>query len=327
MSPQHGSARSASRSLTVRRQMSNLAHVSDHSTPFGRVLTAMITPFTEEGEVDHERVWRLARFLSEHGSDGLVVTGTTGESPTLTFEEKVALYRTVVEAVENKATYVVAGTGTYDTAESVELSRRAAEAGVDGLMAVTPYYSKPEQAGLIRHFEEIADATDLPVLIYNIPGRTGRLIEIPTLARIAQHPNIVATKDAVMDVDFTSQTVARVPELAVYSGQDSYTLPMMSVGAVGVVSVVSHLAGDEVAAMVKAAADGDLVEARRLHHALLPLCEACFLESNPSPVKAAMSALWEPVGEPRLPLVAASRETVEAVEKAIGNLRPPTSPA
>lgn len=281
----------------------------------------MITPFTDAGEVDHERAWRLARYLADHGSDGLVVTGTTGESPTLTSEEKVALYRTVVEAVENKETKVVAGTGTYDTAESVELTERAVEAGVDAVMAVTPYYSKPGQEGLARHFEAIADASDVPVIVYNIPGRTGRLIEVDTLRRLARHPRIVATKDAVMDIDFTSKTVAEVPELAVYSGQDSYTLAMMAVGAIGVISVVSHLAGDQVAEMVDAAVAGDVARARALHLSLLPLCEACFIETNPQPVKAAMSALWEPVGEPRLPLVPAAHETVAAIEKAMANLR------
>ncbi|MGH8912064.1 MAG: 4-hydroxy-tetrahydrodipicolinate synthase [Acidimicrobiia bacterium] len=294
----------------------------DPALPFGRVLTAMITPFSEEGHPDHERMWRLARFLSEHGSDGLVVTGTTGESPTLTKDEKIALYRTVVEAVENKDTLVLAGTGTYDTAESVYLSERAAEVGVDGIMAVTPYYSKPGQEGLVRHFRAIADATDLPLLVYNIPGRTGRLIEVATLARLAEHERIVATKDAVMDIDFTSETVHTVKGMVVYSGQDSYTLPMMSVGAVGVISVISHLAGDEVSAMVMAAAKNDLAEARRLHYALLPLCEACFLEPNPGPVKAAMTALWEPVGEPRLPLTVASSNTLDAVQAAMGALRP-----
>jgi 4-hydroxy-tetrahydrodipicolinate synthase len=294
----------------------------DPAVPFGRVLTAMITPFTDAGDVDHERAWRLARFLSEHGSDGLVVTGTTGESPTLSEQEKLALYRTVVEAVEHKDTVVVAGTGTYNTAESVHLSERAADLGANGVMAVTPYYSKPGQEGLCRHFEAIADATDLPMIVYNIPGRTGRLIEIETLARLAENPRIVATKDAVMDIDFSSETVRRVEGLALYSGQDSYTLPMMAVGAVGVVSVISHLAGDQVAAMVSAAAKNDLSEARRLHQALLPLCEACFLESNPSPVKAGMAALWEPVGEPRLPITPASPVTLEAVQRAVGELRP-----
>lgn len=296
----------------------------DPSAPFGRVLTALVTPFTDEGEVDHERMWRLARHLSEHGSDGLVVTGTTGESPTLSADEKVALYRTVVEAVENRDTIVVAGTGTYDTAESVQLTRRAAETGVDGIMAVTPYYSKPGQEGLYRHFTAIADASDLPVLVYNIPGRTGRLIEVATLGRLAEHPRIVATKDAVMNIDFTSETISRVPGLAVYSGQDSYTLAMMAVGAVGVVSVISHLAGDEVGAMVGATLASDLAEARRLHHALLPLCEACFVEPNPIPVKAGLGELWEPVGQPRLPLTPADPTTVQRILAAMSELRPPT---
>lgn len=296
--------------------------MSSDAAPLGRVLTAMITPFTDSGDVDHERIWRLSRFLADHGSDGIVATGTTGESPTLSADEKVAIYRTIVEAVENKETLVVAGTGTYDTAESVELSVRAADAGVDAVMAVTPYYSRPSQAGLVAHFETVADATDLPVLVYNIPGRTGTLIEVDTLARLAEHPRVVATKDAVMDIDFTSATVRGVPELAVYSGQDSYTLPMMAVGAVGVVSVISHLAGNEVAGMVAAMHKGDVEEARRIHQALLPLCEACFIESNPAPVKAGVSVLWEPVGEPRLPLVSASDETIARVQAAVAALRP-----
>lgn len=285
--------------------------------PFGEVLTAMITPFDDEGRIDYERVWRLARYLVDHGSDGLVVTGTTGESPTLTADEKVALYRAVVEAVGERAT-VVAGTGTYDTAESVELTRRAAEVGCRGVLAVTPYYSKPSQEGLVAHFTAIAEASDLAVMLYNIPGRTARRIEVDTLARLAEHPRIVATKDAVMDIDFTSETVNRVPGLAVYSGQDSYTWPMMAVGAVGVVSVISHLAGPQVKAMVRAAAEGRLDDARRLHHQLLPLCVACFLETNPAPVKAAMNELWEPVGAPRLPLVPAGSATVAAVKEALG---------
>ena len=289
-----------------------------HGEPFGRVLTAMITPFTDEGAVDHERAWRLARFLVANGSDGLVVSGTTGESPTLSGDEKVALYRTVVEAVGERA-QVVAGTGTYDTAESIHLSERAAAAGVDGIMAVTPYYSKPPQAGLVAHFRAIADATDLPVILYNIPGRTGRLIEVGTLVTLAEHPRIVAVKDAVEDAQFTARTVAEVgDDMAVYSGQDSITLAVMAVGAVGVVSVASHLAGPQVAAMVGAAASGDIVEARRINTGLMPLFDALFVEPNPIPVKAAMAALWEPVGEPRLPLVPARPETVGLVKEALG---------
>ncbi len=284
---------------------------------FGRVLTAMITPFREDGEVDHERTWNLARFLASNGSNGLVITGTTGESPTLAENEKVALYRTVVEAVAGKNVKVVAGTGTYNTAESVHLSRRAAEAGCDGILAVTPYYNRPSQEGLLAHFRAIADATDLPVLLYNIPGRTARLIEIETLQKLAAHPRIVAVKDAVMDIDFTSRTCAEVPDLEVYSGQDTYTWPMMAVGAVGVVSVISHLAGEAVAAMVAAAAQGEFERARDLHQRLLPLGLACFLEPNPGPVKAALNSIWEPVGLPRLPLVAASDATVTAIKEAL----------
>lgn len=290
--------------------------------PFGEVLTAMITPFTDDGAVDHEQAWRLARFLVDTGSDGLVVTGTTGESPTLNSDEKVALYRTVVEAVGERAA-VVAGTGTYATAESVDLSRRAAEVGVGAILAVTPYYNKPEQPGILAHFLAIADATDLPMMLYNIPGRTGRRIEIDTLEILSGHPRIRAVKDAVMDIDFTSETCRRVPGLSVYSGQDSYTWPMMAVGAVGVVSVISHLAGRTVQAMVRAARDGRMSEAGRLHRLLLPLCLACFLETNPSPVKSAMSAFWEPVGKPRLPLTEASAGTVQAVKEALALIQQP----
>jgi 4-hydroxy-tetrahydrodipicolinate synthase len=286
--------------------------------PFGHLLTAMITPFTSSGDVDYEQTWRLARFLIESGSEGLVVSGTTGESPTLSNDEKVALYRTVVEAVGGKA-HVVAGTGTYDTAESVELTRRAAEVGCDGVMAVTPYYSRPPQAGLIEHFTAVAGASDLPVLLYNIPSRTGRRIEIETLSRLAEHPRIVAVKDAVGELTFTTNTRLAVGEgFAIYSGDDINTLPMMAVGAVGVVSVAAHLAGKQIKAMVEAALRGDLATARDLHLALAPLAGALFLEPNPMPVKAALNALWEPVGAPRLPLVPASEETVQRIKEALG---------
>jgi 4-hydroxy-tetrahydrodipicolinate synthase len=280
----------------------------------------MITPLTASGEVDHEKAWRLARHLSDNGSDALVVTGTTGESPTLSKVEKLSLYKTVVDAVAGKDTYVIAGTGNYNTAESVELTGKAADLGCDGVLAVTPYYNKPSQAGLVAHFTAIADV-GVPVMLYNIPGRTGRLIDIETIARLAEHENVVAVKDAVESLEFTSHTVNRIPGFPVYSGQDSHTWPMMAVGAIGVVSVIAHLAGRAVAAMVGAALAGDIDEARRLHHLLLPLCEACFLETNPSPVKGAMDRLWEPVGGVRLPLVKASEETLVAVEKALGAIQ------
>lgn len=282
----------------------------------------MVTPFDDTGGVDHQKAWDLARHLAEHGTDTLVVAGTTGESPTLSDQEKLALFKTVLDAVAEKRTKVVAGTGTYDTAHSVEMTERVGELGVDGVLAVTPYYNKPSQGGLVEHFNTIADV-GVPVMVYNIPGRTSRLIEVETLVTLGAHPNIVAVKDAVMSLEFTSKSINLAPSLPVYSGQDSLTLPMLAVGAVGVVSVVSHLAGPAVKAMLKAAHAGDFEEARRLHHQLLPLCFACFLEPNPAPVKGALSRFWEPVGDVRLPLVAASEETITEVEKALGAISAP----
>lgn len=282
----------------------------------------MVTPFDESGAVDHQRSYELARHLAEQGTDTLVIAGTTGESPTLTDQEKLALFKTVVDAVAEKKTKVIAGTGTYDTVHSVELTEKAGELGVDAVLAVTPYYNKPTQSGLIEHFTAIADV-GVPVMLYNIPGRTSQLIEVETLVHLAAHPNVVAVKDAVMDLDFTSSTVNLAPSLPVYSGQDSVTLPMMSVGAVGVVSVVSHLAGPAIKAMLKAARDGDYGEARRLHHQLLPLCFACFLETSPAPVKGALSRFWKPVGGVRLPLVAANDDTLTEIEKALGAVSGP----
>jgi 4-hydroxy-tetrahydrodipicolinate synthase len=279
----------------------------------------MVTPFDEAGGVDHQQARELARHLADQGSDTLVVAGTTGESPTLDDQEKLALFRTVIDAVGEKKTQVVAGTGTYDTAHSVEMTKKAADLGADGVLAVTPYYNRPAQSGLVAHFNAIADA-GLPVMLYNIPGRTSRIIELDTLVELASHPQIVAVKDAVMDLEFTSSTTNLLPNFAVYSGQDSLTLPMMSVGAVGVVSVVSHLAGPTVKAMLKAVSDGDYERARHLHHQLLPLCRACFLEPNPSPVKGALSRLWQPVGDVRLPLVAASEDTLAEIDKAMGGI-------
>jgi 4-hydroxy-tetrahydrodipicolinate synthase len=290
-------------------------------TPFGRVLTAMITPFDSAGAVDHGTVWDLARHLVETGSDGIVVAGTTGEGPTLDADEKIALFRAVVEAVGDSA-IVVAGTGTYDTKESLHLTAGAIAAGVDGVMAVTPYYSRPPQQGLFEHFSAIADASTVPVLLYNIPSRTGRRIEVDTLSRLAQHERIVAVKDAVGDLAFSTATVnACGDKLAVYSGDDVLTLPMMAVGGVGVVSVSAHLAGEQVAAMVAAAANNDWDEARRLHLALAPLAAALFAEPNPMPVRAALNALWQPVGDPRLPLVAAEASTVDAIKEALAQAR------
>lgn len=283
----------------------------------------MITPFGPTGDVDYQTAWDLARHLVTSGSDGLVVCGTTGESPTLTEDEKLAMFRTVVEAVGERAT-VVAGTGTYDTAESVAMTRRAQELGCDAVMAVTPYYNKPPQEGLFQHFTAIADASDLPVLVYNIPGRTSRLIEVETLARLSRHERIVATKDAVEDVAFTRRTLDAVSEsFAVYSGQDSFTLPLMEIGAIGIVSVASHLVGTEIQQMTSLARDKDYEAARRIHDRLLPLFESLFIEPNPMPLKGVLNEVWQPVGDPRLPLIPASPETVATVKEALGAAQAP----
>lgn len=285
--------------------------------PFGRLLTAVITPFDEDNRVDYGVFYRLCRHLLDTGSDGVVVSGTTGESPTLTLAEKVALYTTAVEAIGDRGT-VVAGTGTYDTAESIELTERAVEAGVDAVMAVTPYYSKPPQEGLYRHFTAIADAGSVPVMLYNIPGRTARLIEIDTLVRLAEHDRIVAVKDAVDDIDFSRKAIAALPDdFAVYSGSDSMTLAIVEAGGVGVVSVTAHVAGDTIRAMLDAADAGDIERARHLDAVLAPLNAALFAEPNPMPVKGALTRVWEPVGEPRLPLVPAVAETIDTAVEAL----------
>lgn len=284
------------------------------TAPFGTVLTAVLTPFDEDGAVDYGVFWKLIRHLADNGNDGVVVTGTTGESPTLSKPEKVALYKAAVEAAGDRMK-VIAGTGTYNTAESVALTEQAATVGVDAVMAVTPYYSKPPQQGLVKHFTAIAEASDLPLMLYNIPGRTGRLIEVPTLVELANHDKIIAVKDAVGDVDYTSRAIAELAEgFAVYSGDDARTKDIVYAGGVGVISVAAHLVGSQIQKMIAAIVDENHDEATRIHDALTPIFEALFVEPSPMPLKAGMTALWENVGQPRLPLVPASEETIEKVK-------------
>lgn len=288
--------------------------------PFGPVLTAVVTPFGEDGSIDYGTFWRLTRRLSETGSDGIVVAGTTGESPTLSKVEKIALYKAAVDAVGERMK-VIAGVGTYDTRESIELAERAAEAECHGVMAVTPYYSKPPQQGLVRHFSAIADATNLPLMLYNIPSRTATRIEIDTLVELAGHERIVAVKDAVDDIDWSTQQIRSLPEgFAVYSGSDAMTRGIVAAGGVGVVSVTSHLAGELVRSLVEATIGEDYGEADRIDKLLQPLNQSLFIESNPMPLKGALSRLWDNVGEPRLPLLPASNETLGVVEEALAAL-------
>jgi 4-hydroxy-tetrahydrodipicolinate synthase len=281
------------------------------------VATAVITPFTAEGPIDYAAFWRLIRHLADNATETIVVSGTTGESPTLSKPEKMALFAAAVDAAAGKVKVVAGGTNN-DTAESIEFAEAAAEAGVDGVMAVTPYYSKPPQRGIIAHMTAIADATDLPVMIYNIPGRTATLIEIDTLVEICQHPKVVAVKDAVDDLDWSRRAIEALPEgVAVYSGSDGLTKDLVALGAVGAVSVASHLAGREISAMIDAVIDGDMVKADQLHDLMMPLNHALFAEPNPMPLKGALTAYWDSVGVPRLPLVPAREETTEAVGTAL----------
>lgn len=272
-------------------------------TPFGELLTAMVTPMRPDGAVDYDKAAKLAEYLVNHGSDGVVVSGTTGESPTLSADEKVGLFEAVMQAVGGRAK-VIAGTGTYDTQESIALTRRAEALGVDGIMLVVPYYNRPPQEGLYRHFRAIAEETRLPVMLYNVPSRTGRNLEVETVARLALLPNVVAIKEAAGDMEQVTGLRRATPEtFAIYSGEDSLTLPMLSLGAVGVVSVASHVVGDDIKAMIQAHQAGETAKAAALHQRMMPVFKALFVTTNPIPVKWAMSLLGMDLGPFRLPLV------------------------
>ncbi|MDW6059513.1 4-hydroxy-tetrahydrodipicolinate synthase [Streptomyces sp. FXJ1.4098] len=283
-----------------------MAPTSTSQTPFGRMLTAMVTPFTADGALDLDGAQRLAAHLVDAGNDGLVVNGTTGESPTTSDVEKAQLVRAVVEAVGDRA-HVVAGASTNDTRHSLELARAAEQAGAHGLLAVTPYYSKPPQEGLFRHFTAIADATELPVMLYDIPGRSGVPISTETIVRLAEHPRIVANKDAKGDLGRASWAIAR-SRLAWYSGDDMLNLPLLSVGAVGFVSVVGHLVTPELRALLEAHLSGDVAKATEIHQKLLPVFTGMFRTQGVITTKAALTLQGLPAGPLRLPLVELSAE-------------------
>ena len=287
---------------------------------FGQVITAMVTPMDRALAVDYDRAAALAKRLVEAGSDGLVVSGTTGEAPTLTDDEKIRLFRTVREAVGPRAK-VIAGTGTYDTAHSIHLTREAERAGCDGVLLVNPYYNKPSQEGLYRHFKTVAESTSLPVMLYNIQGRTSVNCEPATIARLAEVPNIVAVKEASGSLDQMSQIRKLTrSEFLLYSGDDSLTLPLLAVGGTGVVSVASHLAGREIKAMIQAFQAGDIRQAQTLHFRLWPLFKVLFITTNPVPVKAALALSGFDVGSLRLPLVDATAKEREAIGAVLKEL-------
>ena len=281
--------------------------------PFGRLATAMVTPFDVAGELDRVAAVELATYLvDEQGNDTVVVNGTTGESPTTSDAEKSALVRAVVDAVGDRAR-VVAGVGTFDTVHTVHLAEQAAKAGAHGLLVVTPYYSRPPQAGLLRHFRTVADATDLPILLYDIPGRTGTPIATETLIELAAHPRIVGVKDAKGDLAASTRVIAET-DLAFYSGDDSTTLPLLAVGGVGVVGTSTHFSGRATKAMIEAFLRGDVAEAQRRNAALLPIYTGIFRTQGCILVKAGLALRGRPVGPVRPPLV-------DATDHEISHLR------
>ncbi len=271
---------------------------------WGRLLTAMVTPFTEDGAVDEARSGELARALLDSGSDGLVLTGTTGECPTLSIEEQVGVWRAVRSAVGTEA-QLVAGASTNSTAESLEMVEEGVGAGVDALMLTVPYYNKPSQAGLVRHFSLLAQATPLPCILYNVPSRTAVNMTAETTARLAEVPNIVGVKEASGDLAQVAEIIERtaLTDFRVWSGNDADTLPLLAVGGYGVVSVASHLVGWQIARMIEAALSGRTGEAATVHRRLAPLVDSLFIESNPAPVKFALNEIGFHVGPLRLPLV------------------------
>jgi 4-hydroxy-tetrahydrodipicolinate synthase len=289
---------------------------------FGEVITAMVTPFGADSSLDVGRARSLAARLVDHGSDGLVVSGTTGEAPTLSPQEKLTLFENIVDEVSGRAK-VIAGTGTYDTAESIALTREASALGVDACLVVTPYYSKPPQNGLLAHFRAVADAADVPLVLYDIPGRTGRRIERPTMVALAAHDNIVAVKDAVGDAGETAKLRAELDaaghdEFEIYSGDDPLLLPHLAAGAVGIVSVCSHLIGPQLKQIISAFNDGKVNEAQRIYAEYLPLMTTIMtVTASPIPVRTALELVGVDVGGPRLPLVRATDDETRTIRTAL----------
>lgn len=271
---------------------------------FGRLVTAMVTPFDEQLQVDRAKTEALVEHLIATGTTGLVVAGTTGESPTLTAQEKLDLYRHVVEIVDGRIP-VIAGTGSNNTAASIEMTKKAAELGVDAIMLVVPYYNKPSQEGLYQHFKTVAESVQLPVMLYNIPGRSVINMTTDTVVRLAEDvTNIVAIKEAGVDLSQMSFIIDRTPDdFTLYTGDDKMTLPCMSVGGHGVISVASHVIGNEMTEMINRFVAGDIAGASALHRKLLPIFEGLFIAANPTPVKEALALKGVQTGGVRLPLV------------------------
>ncbi len=282
-----------------------------------KMFTAMITPYHSDLQVNYNRAGEIAEHLADTGSDGLVISGTTGESPVLSKEEKLELFSTVKAKVGSRVE-VWAGTGSYDTQASIRLSREAEKIGVDGLLTVVPYYSKPSQEGIYQHFKAIAESVSIPIMLYNIPGRTGINMLPKTVARLAEIENVVALKESSGDMDQLSLLKNTVPEtVAIFSGDDSLTLPMLALGAAGVVSIASHLVGKEIKQMLESFSSGDVKRAQQLHNYLFPMFKGLFITTNPVPVKEALNILGMDVGGLRLPLCNANEGEIDQLKELL----------
>ena len=285
----------------------------------GRLLTAMVTPFDSDGRVDYAQARRLAEALVASGSDGVVVAGTTGESPTLTHDEEERLFAEVKEALDGKGD-VVAGTGSNSTAEAIKYTATAARIGADAVLSVVPYYNKPPQEGLYRHFKAIAESTDLPVILYNVTSRTAVNMSAETVIRLSEIPNIVGIKEAGGDLGQAAQIIRdAAPGFLVWSGNDDQTYPMMALGGYGIISVASHLVGAQIKAMMGLTLEGDLERAAAEHRRLLPIFQGLFVLANPIPVKYAVNKAGFNVGEPRLPLVTPDPDTAAKLDKLMAD--------
>ena len=285
----------------------------------GRLLTAMVTPFDAHGEVDYQLARRLALSLLDSGSDGVVVSGTTGESPALNREEKLRLFTETKSALGNRG-IVVAGTGSYNTKESQELTKEAEKTGVDACLLVVPYYNKPTQEGLWEHFKVIAQSTTLPCILYNVPSRTVTNLDADTVIKLSQIDNIVGVKEASGDLGQIAEIIRRTKkDFLVYSGNDSDTFPILALGGYGVISVTSHLVGIQIKEMIEKFLDGKTQESARIHRDLLPLINALFIVSNPVPIKWALNYLGFPVGKPRLPLIEPDEKSTDLIKAVLKN--------
>ncbi|WP_282171608.1 4-hydroxy-tetrahydrodipicolinate synthase [Cytobacillus firmus] len=280
---------------------------------FGRVSTAMVTPFDNKGHIDFPKTTQLINHLIENGTDSLVVAGTTGESPTLTKEEKLALFKHAVKAADKRVP-VIAGTGSNNTYESIELTKKAEQIGVDAIMIVAPYYNKPNQEGLYRHFKAIAESTSLPVMVYNIPGRSSVNILPETIIRLSEISNIAAVKEASGDLNAMAKIIANTDDdFMLYSGDDGLTLPCMAIGGTGIVSVASHVIGNEMQEMIAAYLNGENEKAAKIHQKILPIMEGLFAAPSPVPVKTALQLKGLDVGSVRLPMVPLTEQERSAV--------------